>query len=182
MSPTERSLFLLQNCRFFTLASRPDTGEAWASTLNFVPAFSPVRLIWCSPKDARHSENIRQHPLVSGSMFRTDLESISPVGLDGAQFTGLCREIAPAEVAATHTYFSQMNFPDAQQRAAWMPPLQEFISEGARRFYEMKIAEWWLLDIDRWLETGLDKRLSLDLASVFDSTEFAEDKFRSCHK
>lgn len=166
MSKTERSLSLLQNSRFFTLASRSLAGEVWASTVNYVPAFSPVRILWCSMRTARHSENIRQHALVSGSVFRTNLQGVSPLGLDGAQFTGLCREIPEHESSEAHHYFSLNNFPDEALRAEWMPPLDEFIGKGARRFYELMISEWWLLDIDRWLETRQDRRIAVDLKTL----------------
>lgn len=74
MSPVERSLYLLQSARFFTLASRSLDGRVWASTVNYVPAFTPLRVIWCSMRLSRHSENIRQYSQVSGSVFRTDLQ------------------------------------------------------------------------------------------------------------
>ncbi|EKT63012.1 pyridoxamine 5'-phosphate oxidase family protein [Providencia burhodogranariea] len=166
MSLIKRSLSLLQNARFFTLASRSHAGEVWASTINYVPAFSPTRIIWCSGRIAKHSENIRQHAQVSGSIFRTDLQGISPIGLDGAQFTGLCREIPKSETDETYNYFSLNNYPDETLRAMWMPPLNEFIGEGMRRFYELKICEWWILDIDNWLETRQDQRILVDLSTL----------------
>lgn len=168
MSPQERSLSLLQSTRFCTLASRSQEGVVWASTVNYVPAFSPVRLVWCSMKTARHSENIRQCAQVSGSIFRTDLQGVSPLGLDGAQFIGISREIPEEESAEIHDYFSRSNFPDEALRAEYMPPLSEFKSDGKRRFYELAISEWWLLDIDNWLETKQDQRIAVNLDSITD--------------
>lgn len=166
MSLIERSLSLLQNTRFFTLASRSLAGEVWASTINYVPAFSPIRIIWCSEHIAKHSGNIRQHAQVSGSIFRTDLQGVSPLGLDGAQFTGLCREIPENEIDEIYDYFSLNNYPDETSRAMWMPPLSEFKGDGVRRFYELKITEWWILDIDGWLETRQDRRIPVDLSTL----------------
>lgn len=166
MSLKERSFSLLQSARFFTLASRSLDGKVWASTVNYVPIFSPVRMIWCSMHAARHSENIRQYPQVSGSVFRTDLQGVSPLGLDGAQFTGISREVPDNESAETYDYFSRSNFPDESLRAEWMPPLSEFVGEGKRRFYELEINEWWLLDIDRWLETRQDQRIMVNLDTL----------------
>lgn len=170
MSLIERSLSLLQSARFFTLASRSLDGVVWASTVNFVPAFSPVRVIWCSMRTARHSENIRQCTQVSGSVFRTDLQGVSPLGLDGAQFTGVSREVPEHESAETHDYFSRSNFPDEALRAEWMPALSEFVGEGKRRFYELEIGEWWLLDIDHWLEARQDQRIAVSLDTLINLT------------
>lgn len=166
MLKTERSLSLLKNARFFTLASRSLAGEVWASTVNYVPLFTPVRMLWCSMRTAKHSENIRQHAYISGSVFRTDLQGVSPLGLDGAQFSGICREIPGHESAEAYHYFSLNNFPDEALRKEWMPPLDEFVGKGARRFYEVKITEWWLLDIDFWLETRQDRRIPVDLSMI----------------
>ncbi|MGB7196619.1 MAG: pyridoxamine 5'-phosphate oxidase family protein [Collimonas pratensis] len=166
MSPAERSLHLLQSARFFTLASRSADGPAWASTVNYVPAFAPLRMIWCSMRAARHSTNILQHPQVSGSVFRTDLQDVSPLGLDGAQFSGVAREIPSHECAEIHDYFARRNFPDEAARAEWMPSLNEFMENGRRRFYEVKIAEWWLLDIDGWLENREDRRIAVKLDTL----------------
>ncbi|NTY86600.1 pyridoxamine 5'-phosphate oxidase family protein [Serratia fonticola] len=171
MSQIARSLALLNGARFFTLASRSLDDSVWAATVNFVPAYSPVKMIWCSMRSARHSENIRQHPQVSGSVFRTDLQGESPLGLDGAQFTGVSRELSEHENAATHDYFSCCNFPDEALRDEWMPPLSEFMGEGKRRFYELTITEWWLLDIERWLETRQDQRIAVNLDGLINVFE-----------
>lgn len=76
MSLVERSLYLLQNTRFFTLASRSLVGDVWASTVSYVAAFEPIRIIWCSDRLSKHSENIREHAQVSGAIFRADLQGV----------------------------------------------------------------------------------------------------------
>ncbi|MCW2254739.1 hypothetical protein M2263_000830 [Providencia alcalifaciens] len=48
----------------------------------------------------------------------------------------------------------------------WIPPLAEFKGEGSRRFYELKVTEWWILDIDGWLETRQDRRVLVDLSAL----------------
>ncbi|CNH32469.1 Pyridoxamine 5'-phosphate oxidase [Yersinia kristensenii] len=166
MSPVERSLYLLQSARFFTLASRSLDGRVWASTVNYVPVFTPLRVIWCSMRLSRHSENIRQYSQVSGSVFRTDLQDAPPPGLDGAQFIGISREIPTDESAEFYDYFSHYNFPDEAIRAEWMPPLSEFTGNGLRRFYELTISEWWLLDIDQWQVTREDRRIAVNIDTL----------------
>lgn len=166
MSLVERSLFLLKNSRFFTLASRSHDGEVWASTVNFVPAFSPLRLVWCSLGTARHSENIKMCPQVSGSVFMTDIKAPSVLGLDGAQFTGEGREIPREELEEYYNYFAVNNFSDEVLRRQLMPPLTDFADDPCRRFYELTIKAWWLLDVDRFLKSGIDQRVGVDINSL----------------
>ncbi|MEK9498102.1 pyridoxamine 5'-phosphate oxidase family protein [Photorhabdus sp. P32] len=166
MNLTQRSLYLLNSARFFTLASQNDDGTPWASTVNYVPLFEPLRLVWYSMSTARHSENIRYRAEVSGSLFRYDMQETSPLGLDGAQFTGHAREIPQSECEHIHRDYYRLNFPDALARARWQLPVHEFYGDGARRFYELLINDWWLLDIDGWLETKEDKRVPVPLAQL----------------
>ncbi|AUY16951.1 pyridoxamine 5'-phosphate oxidase family protein [Serratia marcescens] len=166
MSLVERSLYLLQNTRFFTLASRSLVGDVWASTVSYVAAFEPIRIIWCSDRLSKHSENIREHAQVSGAIFRADLQGVSPLGLDGAQFVGFCHEVPESESVEVYSYFSSTQFPDEALRVAMMPPFEEFTGNGTRRFYELRITEWWLLDIDLWLEKRQDRRISLDISLI----------------
>ncbi len=153
ISPAERGVFLLKTARFFTLASHAKDGMVWSATLNFVTAYDPLRIIWSSMLAARHSAQLRQCPQVAGSVFRTDLQGISKVGMDGAQFSGQAREIPDHECAAIHEYFYQQNFSTDADRAKWMMPLTDFMGNGNHRFYAMNISEFWLLDMEGWLDT-----------------------------
>ncbi|MGF6189342.1 pyridoxamine 5'-phosphate oxidase family protein [Serratia sp. 2723] len=166
MDLTQRSLYLLNSARFFTLASQHGDDIPWASTVNYVPLFSPLRLVWYSMRTARHSENIRQRAEVSGSLFRYDMQETSPLGLDGAQFIGSAREISQCECEGIHQDYYRLNFPDVLERARWQLPLHEFYGDGPRRFYELLIKYWWLLDIDGWLQTKEDKRIPVPLAQL----------------
>lgn len=164
MSLIQRSLYLLNSARFFTLASQHADHSPWASTVNYVPLYDPLRLVWYSMRSARHSENIRHRPDVSGSLFRYDMQDTSPLGLDGAQFTGRAREIPQHECVSIHQDYYRLNFPDELVRARWQLPLNEFYGDGPRRFYELCITNWWLLDIDGWLETKEDRRTPVALS------------------
>lgn len=166
MSLTQRSLYLLNSARFFTLASQHSDCTPWASTVNYVPLFDPLRLVWYSMRTARHSENIRLRAEVSGSLFRYDMQETSPLGLDGAQFTGSAREISQCECKGIYQDYYRINFPDVLERARWQLPIHEFYGDGPRRFYELLIKDWWLLDIDGWLQTKEDKRVPVPLAQL----------------
>ncbi|MBC3215921.1 MULTISPECIES: pyridoxamine 5'-phosphate oxidase family protein [Serratia] len=164
MSLAQRSLYLLNSARFFTLASQRAGDIPWASTVNYVPLFNPLRLVWYSMSSARHSRNIGLRAEVSGSLFRYDMQETSPLGLDGAQFTGSAREIPQNECEHIHQDYYRLNFPDALERARWQLPLHEFYGGGPRRFYELLIGDWWLLDIEGWLQTKEDRRVPVDLS------------------
>ncbi|RDK03223.1 pyridoxamine 5'-phosphate oxidase family protein [Paraburkholderia lacunae] len=165
MALIKRSQLLLRTGRFMTLATVSPDGEPWASVVNYVPTGSPMKLTWYSMRDARHSINIEQNPLASGTIFRTDLDA-SPLGLDGAQFAGACRTIPDSEVQSCHRQYYEKNFPDSTVRQQWMLPVSEFVGHGARRFYELTVAQWWLFDIDRWLEDKIDARIEVRVSAL----------------
>jgi len=165
VSIKERSLFLLKHAQFFTLASRSLDGSVWAATLSYVVNRIPLKIIWCSERHARHSENLRHDNRVSGALYLADLPVESPLGIDGAQFIGVSREVSENETDEAYRYFSCQKFPDESIRTQWMPPLSEFARQGSRRFYELDITELWLLDTDRWLESKKDKRIAVDLSN-----------------
>lgn len=152
-----RSVFLLDNARFLTLATH-GPGGPWAATVNYVPLRSPLRLLWYSSRRARHSTDLGAHPKAAASLFLTGLPGF---GLDGAQLSGTCQEVAADDVAEYHRHYYETNFPDEVVRAEWLLPTTEFVADGPRRFYLMTVERWWLLDIDRWLRDKHDQRVEV---------------------
>ncbi|KMJ45344.1 pyridoxamine 5'-phosphate oxidase family protein [Xenorhabdus khoisanae] len=169
MTLEQRSRELVNSARFFTLASQGADNLPWASTVNYVPLFDPLRLVWYSMRTAKHSRNIHHCAAVSGSLFRYDMQKTSPIGLDGAQFTGIVREIPECECEHIHQSYYHLNFPDELERARWELPLHEFYGDGSRRFYALLINDWWLLDIDTWLKTKEDRRVSVPISQLLES-------------
>lgn len=158
----DRSNFLIENGRFVTLATQSPDG-AWASTVNYVPLREPLRLLWYSLREARHSQNIHAHPMVSGSIFVTGLPGL---GLDGAQFTGRASPVTGDNLEHISEFYYQRNFPDDETRQNWRLPLSEFHGEGHRRFYVVEIDSWWLLDVDQWVVDMNDQRVAVPLAPL----------------
>ena len=108
MSLVERSLYLLQNTRFFTLASRSLVGDVWASTVSYVAAFEPIRIIWCSTaylSIRRISVNMLR---LAGQYFVLICKGFSS-RFDGAQFVGFCHEVPESESVEVYSYFPQLN-------------------------------------------------------------------------
>lgn len=168
LSLMERADLLLRTTRFVTLATLSGDGEPWASTVNYVPLLDgPPRLIWYSMREARHSRNIDARPLTTGSLFRTDLGPSAPLGLDGLQFTGLARAVESNRIQEVRDHYYRLNFPDETLRRQWMLPEQQFNGDGPRRFYELTIRDWWLLDVERWLHDKVDQRIALPSPELF---------------
>ncbi|WHM40938.1 pyridoxamine 5'-phosphate oxidase family protein [Streptomyces sp. BPTC-684] len=158
----ERSHFLLANARFMTLATSDGTSP-WASTVNFVALYRPLRLLYYSLHTAQHSRNVERHPVIAGSIYMTGLAGF---GLDGAQFTGRCRVVGPGSLTEYHRAYYELNFPDDDTRSAWLLPEQEFHGAGPRRFYVVEVLHWWLLDIERWLVDKHDQRIAIPIETL----------------
>ncbi|MFC5182455.1 pyridoxamine 5'-phosphate oxidase family protein [Actinomadura harenae] len=158
----ERSHHLLADARFMTLATI-DGNEPWASTVNFVALHQPLRLLYYSLLTARHSLNVENNPLVSGSIYMTGLPGF---GLDGAQFTGHCHAVGSDQLAEAHRTYYELNFPDEDTRREWLLPRSEFHGTGPRRFYVVRVRHWWLLDIDRWLTDKHDQRIEVPVQAL----------------
>lgn len=158
-SPTHRVHALLTGARFATLATTGPDGP-WASTVNVVPLYDPLRLLWYSLRDARHSRNVACEPRVSAEMHLTNVAE-SPVGLDGIQLSADCDEITGADLAHYHHEYYHRNFPDPQARAEWMLPRTAFADTGPWRLYVAHVRRLWLFDVDRWLQDKHDTRFEV---------------------
>lgn len=159
----QRSNALIEHARFVTLASTGAEG-VWAATVNYIPLREPLRLLWYSLRDARHSRNIDAAPEVAGSVFRTDLPT--DPGLDGGQLTGVAHVVEQDGLPELYHHFYERNFPDDQARQQWRIPMEEFLGTGPRRFYLLTVTAWWLVDLDRWIKTKNDQRVAVDLAAL----------------
>ncbi|GGL11391.1 hypothetical protein GCM10011588_27320 [Nocardia jinanensis] len=167
-SAPARSSFLLDRARFVTLATTGPHGP-WAATVNFVARHRPLHLIWYSLRTAEHSANIIANPRVSGSMFMTGLtgpDAPSGLPIDGAQFSGSCREVSPAELPECYEHYYAANFPDPAERADWALPVESFRGDGPRRFYRLDIERWGLYDAQRWTVDKHDTRMEVALSEI----------------
>ncbi|MFC6340235.1 pyridoxamine 5'-phosphate oxidase family protein [Pseudomonas sp. CCM 7891] len=162
LSLAERCDRLLHTTRFITLATASAHGAPWASTVNYVYRTETESLLWYSMSDSLHSRNIEQEPNISGSIFRTDLgDSAPPVGLDGIQLSGFARAIPDNEIEIVHKDYYRINFPDKDTREQWMLPLSDFNKSAKRSFYELRIRQLWLLDLERWSYDKNDQRIEV---------------------
>lgn len=163
-TPAQRARRLLDHARFMTLATSGPDG-AWASTVNTVTLYRPLRLLWYSLRDARHSTSIAATPQITAAVYLTGLET-SAIGLDGAQLSAECHEVPEKDVASYHEQYYRLNFPDPDVRREWMLPANGFSGSGPWRFYVAHVRQFWLFDIDRWLVDKHDTRMELSVDLV----------------
>ncbi|MEU8540523.1 hypothetical protein AB0C52_11130 [Streptomyces sp. NPDC048717] len=69
-------------------------------------------------------------------------------------------------MAEHHRSYYALDFPDEETRSAWRLPEDDFRGTGARRFYVVEVARWWLLDIDRRLVDKHDQRIAVPLDAL----------------
>ncbi|PHM33161.1 hypothetical protein [Xenorhabdus innexi] len=145
----QSSFTILSNIRFFCLAtSHPETNAVWTAPLLYIPRYNPLRLIWYSKSETRHSRGLSVDPRASGSIFSGRLNQDVFEDVAGAQFSGLAREIAYTELQDTYDYYHSRVFPDPDIRKKNARHISEFYGLGTRRFYELEVEEWWLYAFD----------------------------------
>jgi hypothetical protein len=96
---------------------------------------------------------------VSGALFVTDDGELTAV--DGAQFTGACRELVADEVAAHHAAFYDALLPDATSRAKYTLPVAALLPPADHRIYQVTVERLWLVDTTTWIEDRIDRRVEV---------------------
>ncbi len=155
-----RSRRLLDEARYLTLATVSTDGHPWAAVLQYAWLADPLRFLFGSAIQSRHSRDIATRPRVSGSLFVT---GGSLLAVDGAQFTGTCRELCTEDVERYHATFYDAVLPDARDRAEWTLPPAALLEPAAHRLYVIEVDEWWLVDTRTWAEDRIDRRVQVPL-------------------
>lgn len=167
MNLKQRSLLLLKNTRFLTLATQDADLLPWASTVEFRIKFNPLRFVWLSAHSAKHSQNIYRNDYASGTVFNHSLPEMKKLDLDGMQFTGRVREMAQEEnVDALNLFYPSAPFDDIPITSPTIS-LDDIQGDGHSRFYELTVEKLWLLNIEQWLETQKSDRVSVPLSLLF---------------
>lgn len=164
MNLKTRSLLLLQNTRFLTLATQGNDQLPWASTVEHCVKLNPLRFIWFSSRQAKHSKNIQQNEKISGSLFNHSLPEMLKSGLDGMQFTGKARELTDAECEeALEEFYPQSPF-DEISPSFTQVNLNALRSNGHSRFYEMTVDHLWMFDIKSWGDKQESRRVTVPIS------------------
>jgi uncharacterized protein YhbP (UPF0306 family) len=158
-----RSRRLLDEAKFLTLATVSTDGQPWSAVLQYAWLADPLRFLFGSAIQARHSRDITTRPLVSGSLFMT---GGSLLAVDGAQFSGTCRELPGEDVLRYHATFYDAVLPDARDRAEWTLPPSALIAPAEHRLYVIEVEQWWLVDTRTWAEDRIDRRVQVPLTEL----------------
>jgi uncharacterized protein YhbP (UPF0306 family) len=166
-SLASRSFRLLDEAKYLTLATVSPEGLAWSSVLQYAWLGDPLRLLFGSAVESRHSRHITTQPQVSGSLFvmGSDAETVL-TSVDGAQFTGRCSEMSIDDLERFYTTFYEAVLPDPEARAEWMLPRSELRPPAPHRLYVIEVERWWLVDTRTWAKDRIDRRIEMPLAEL----------------
>jgi len=158
-----RSRRLLDEAKYLTLATVSTDGRPWSAVLQYAWLAEPLRFLFGSAIQARHSRHIATRPRVSGSLFVAGGDLLA---VDGAQFSGSCVELSAEEVHDYHATFYDAVLPDARDRAEWTLPPQALLEPAEHRLYLVEVDQWWLVDTSTWTEDRIDRRVQVPLSEL----------------
>ncbi|UBX50709.1 pyridoxamine 5'-phosphate oxidase family protein [Providencia alcalifaciens] len=168
MSLKQRSLVLLHTTRFVTFATLSPENTPWAATVEPKILFNPLRFLWYSAHQNLHSQNIRHHAQVSGTLFNYHLPEFGSVGFDGAQFLGTARELSVEESTDAYREFHQNSLFNETQNTLPSITLEQLQGGGHSRFYEFIVDQWWLFDMTYWLANQESRCIPVPLSYLND--------------
>jgi uncharacterized protein YhbP (UPF0306 family) len=162
MDLAERTERILAEAMYLALSTVSPEGQPWSAVLQYARLRDPLRFLFGSATESRHSRHITHNPAVSGSLFVTGDGALTAV--DGAQFTGTCRELTPAEVREHHATFYDALLPDERSRAEYTLPVAALLPPAAHRVYQITVHRLWLIDTSTWIEDRIDRRVEVAIS------------------
>jgi uncharacterized protein YhbP (UPF0306 family) len=160
-----RTRRLLDEAKFLSLATVSTEEQPWSAVLQYAWLPRPLRFLFGSAVQSRHSTDVATRPRVAGLLFVTGGDLLS---VDGAQFAGTCRELSPDEVVEHHAAFYDAVLPDAAERAEYTLPVSMLVPPAPHRLYVVEVEQWWLVDTSTWVEDRIDRRAEVPLADLAD--------------
>jgi uncharacterized protein YhbP (UPF0306 family) len=158
---TDRTKRILEEAKYLSLSTVSQSGEPWSAVLQYAWLAQPLRFLFGSATQSSHSGHIATNPVVSGSLFTTGNGALTEV--DGAQFTGTCRELTEAEVREHHATFYDALLPDEESRAEYTLPVELLLPPAEHRIYQITVQRLWLIDTSTWIEDRIDRRIEVEL-------------------
>lgn len=162
-TPSARTRRLLDEAKYLSLATVSTGEQPWSAVLQYAWLPNPLRFLFGSATQSRHSTDIATRPRVSGSLFTAGTELMA---VDGAQFQGLCRELTATEVETHHATFYDAVLPNARDRAEWTLPVSALVPPAPHRLYLIEVEQWWLVDTRTWAEDRIDRRAEVPLREL----------------
>jgi uncharacterized protein YhbP (UPF0306 family) len=157
----DRTSRILNEAKYLSLSTVSDAGLPWSAVLQYAWLTSPLRFLFGSATQSRHSLHVAARPSVSGALFVTGDGGLTSV--DGAQFTGTCRELPDPLVREHHAVFYDALLPDEESRAEYTLPVEALLPPADHRIYQITVNRLWLIDTSTWLEDRIDRRVSVPL-------------------
>lgn len=158
-----RSRRLLDEAGYLTLATVSTDGQPWSAVLQYAWLAEPLRFLFGSAIQARHSRHVAARPQISGSLFVAGGDLLA---VDGAQFSGTCVELCAADVHRYHARFYDAVLPDARDRAEWTLPAEALLPPAEHRLYLIEVDQWWLVDTSTWAEDRIDRRVQVPVSEL----------------
>lgn len=155
-----RTRRILDEARYLTLSTVSDDGQPWSAVLQYAWVAEPLRLLFGSAVQSRHSRDIAARPLVSGALFVAGDDLLA---VDGAQFTGRCSALSAGDLDRYHATFYDAVLPDPESRAKWTLPPSALLAPADHRLYLVEVERWWLVDTRTWEQDRIDRRVELPL-------------------
>ncbi|MEV4663163.1 pyridoxamine 5'-phosphate oxidase family protein [Micromonospora echinofusca] len=160
MDLADRLHRVLADAKYLSLSTMSADRRPWTSVLQYAWLPNPLRFLFGSATQSRHSRHVAARPRVSGALFVTG-GALTEV--DGAQFTGTCRELTPDEVRTHHATFYDALLPDEASRAEYTLPVSALLPPAEHRIYQVTVDRVWLVDTSTWIEDRIDRRIEVDL-------------------
>jgi len=160
----ERTRRVLAEAKFLTMSTVSPDGQPWSAVLQYAWLPAPLRFLFGSATQSRHSQDVAARPGVSGALFVAGATELTDV--DGAQFTGTCRELTTAEVTEHHAAFYDAVLPDEASRAEYTLPVEALVAPADHRIYQITVDRWWLIDTSTWIEDRIDRRIEMPLSDL----------------
>lgn len=157
----DRTKRVLEEARYLSLSTVSPTGQPWAAVLQYAWLPRPLRFLFGSATRSRHSGHIVANPTVSGSLYVMGDGALTEV--DGAQFTGTCRELTEDEVRRHHATFYDALLPDEESRHEYTLPVEALLAPADHRIYQITVENLWLIDTSTWIEDRIDRRVEVEL-------------------
>jgi uncharacterized protein YhbP (UPF0306 family) len=161
MNLADRTKRILEEAKFLSLSTVSPDGEPWAAVLQYAWLAQPLRFLFGSATQSLHSGHIAANPTVSGSLFVTGDGALTSV--DGAQFTGTCRELTEDEVRQHHATFYDALLPDEESRSEYTLPVELLLPPADHRIYQITVRRLWLIDTSTWIEDRIDRRVEVEI-------------------
>lgn len=158
-----RTRLLLDEAKYLSMSTMSDDGLPWTSVLQYVWLGEPLRFLYGSATQSVHSRHIVTEPRVTGALFVTGDGALTAV--DGAQFTGSCRELPADEVARFHGEFYDGLLP-GEELSEYRLPVSALLPPADHRIYQITVQRWWLIDTRTWVQDRIDRRIEMPLTEL----------------